>query len=725
MFLRVLLRRYRHSSAAAGNPELKTAIFRKLPTKADISTVANATTKLLHMSLSKEEVANLKSHELTRLMKTPFEAPLESETFHYTVLEIIHDNLVKNTALVSKLLGALPTPEAKASMIHSLMEYYKSDKLRHSVLAYIRNANSNACRKEVLLCLEKILFESNSRPEDAVQMAISYLRALALTGQVNSSSFPIEHRILEMLLKYTDQAQRVELYGCMVQTNTRFVNHRHFEELKNQLLRGSHIDRVVARTGILNAKWHDTEKFEYTDLHKRQMTVFFSVGDLAFFTHQALKSKDIINANLYLDLTVTKFEQSNHPKNLQTILEVMLSHSMTFKGPRECVKFLRYILDSGLEVSPFLLMKILTRLRLDGCTEEALLMVNFLHSEKLPTTLRSKLVHEIMQIITNKFASEPKIIVGYFAALFGGKNDEMLWLLYDLGLLRAIHHPSVDVESPFGTIDRADIHKDLMNSTLTSTVFDLVYATLVKSLPLNDRRNPQFIKKLYLAYERKVVEAQQNAKSGLEFLQESKISENVVSSLIEQLIFENPDEPNLAELVHDQRRYDTAKFISDLFLANVKVSDTGRKVFLLDAMISSSILKHFDLPFAAKLFRHGRSVDLPLSFNQLFPFIMHHYLRGEQKKARVWYDLLVGSGLRAKSVASDRLVEIARELQWPVKGSFYLNQVKKKNRAARREMEALRENSEISEPDSPSLSDELRNLLFEITEKGIEDEKKP
>lgn len=648
------------------NPQLRPKVFTK-PLPSALCELSLSTYPNPLYSLNVEELLKLSEKQYSHLLAVPFKNLAETDQFCNNVIQIVHENIISNTGVAARYLCTITNPEIREVVFGCLKYFYKDDRLRLSLLLFMENPMAPEARRQIFNNINHILFHSESLDAESAQIALSYLKKLALTGQVNEQALFLNQSLMEQLLQHLPGLQ--ELYACLFHLNMKFADIGRFEELKKSLLFGSNIDKVVARTGILDPKWHDVHRFEFSETHKLKMVHFFTCNDLVMFTNHAIKEKDVVNANLYLDLLVSKFELSsqlgNHQKDLQYILSVMLNHSMTFKGAPECLKFLKYMLETGLEIKPAMLLRVLSRLREDSYCDEALFLINFLHTEKLDSTQKSILVREIMQVITQKFAEHPQVAVGYFAAMF--KQDSALQLLQDLGILDLVYG---DI-SLFSAIKRADIHEDLTQVEMSHSILHSMYLIVLKNLP--HRPSPELIKKLYDKYMLKV-----RAKEGIF----NNIDESILTLLVEQLLRVDPYATNGLDLVTDHGRFSLAKeIVSDFTTVQTKRQD--RKVYLVDLVITSSLLNHGDYGFAAKMIKRARDLGLPLSFNQIYPFIMYHYSKGELEKAERWYVLMTKNGVKSKSVAADKLFKIAKDLNWQVKGTSYRKLGNKRNQKAR------------------------------------------
>ncbi|KAM9908150.1 hypothetical protein OXX79_000556 [Metschnikowia pulcherrima] len=710
----------RQNSIAVLHPVLQQNTFsQKRPIESTLEIPQNTYPNPLY-SYDKAQLLSLNIKQLKHLVTLPVKSPSEKDRFHMHIIEIFHENLIKDTKLAVLYLDLITDSTVRDTIFEHLRKFYQSDPLRLSLLEYVINPASEKARKLVLGNLHSMLKVPNE-PKSAAAIAFSYITKLALTDRVNPESLLLYSNFSKVLYKHTPKDQWQQLYAAVLQTNIRFGNYHHYETVRDYLLQGSALDRFVARTGFLGAKWHHTEESNLPELHKKKMIHHFSISRLASFTQQAIRQRDITNGNMYLELLVSKFEVLNEPKHLQLVLSVMLSHSMTFKGPQECVSFLRYIIDSNLSVVPNTLLRILTALRLEKFYDEALLLVNYLHTEKLSATERGDLVAEIMKVITGKFSSHPKIAVAYYASLFNDEIDTALDILKDLMLLDLVYGPGA-VNHDYSIIERADIHEDLKKSDMSHEVLRDMYAVTLRSLVHEQKTNPVLIKTLYEAYTT-FLTIQRRNKNAKFVSGGRKADDSVIALFLDHLLRENPEARDDMNLVQDKFKFQTAKWIFKNYYGSLDSKQNIKDTYIFGLMITSALLKHQDLAFALRCFKKARDLSLPITFNQVYPLIMYHYSKAEMDKAQQWFTLLMQSGAEAKSVAADRVFDIAKEQKWPNTGTHYRNNVRVKKRLERDEVEKLkvdplsgvkREYKDDSHAPNTNFCDELEKFLHEL-----------
>lgn len=682
------LRRWSSVKTVESTPTLRSNLFsRELPSKVLDTPLDTHPNPLF--SFSKDDLLKLDVQDLHHLLRIPYKSVAETDKFCFNILEIVHESIVSNPQLAARYLCAITDREMRETVVGCLKDYYKSDRLRRSLVMFIDNPTAAETRREILETLEKVLCSLSNSPDEAAQMGLTYLKKLALTGVVNPSIMFAPEQAVNVLMTQLPKLSRSQLYACLLHINMKFQNADQFEKLKKSLLLGSNIDKLVARTGQIDAKWQHVNQYDFDDTHKTRMVNFLTFNDLARFTEQAIKDKDVVNANLYLDLLVTKFEKhgpsTQNRKALQTMLNTMLHHSMVFKGPQECIKFLKYMKDSGLEIRPATLLRILYRLRVDSCWDEALFLINYLHTEQLDSAQRAILTREIMMVITQKFERHPQVAVGYFASVFGSETYDLLQLLEELQLLPLVYGPEF---SDLSNIKKADIHDDLKGAKLTHGALREMYLAVLKNLLPERRTNSDLIDHLFSQYMAKIEHADAENDTASIF-HPANVDDGIVSLLLDHLLRLDPYARDTMDLHSDQAKFDVAKLIYTRFYGEIPLKKHQCKVYTLDLMTTSSLLYHRDLVFAGQVIRRARELEMPFSFNQLYPFIMYHYSKGEHEQARQWYSLLTSNGVKAKNICADRLIAVAKELDWPIKGTQYRSTSHNKNKRARQEMARL------------------------------------
>lgn len=658
-------------------------------------------------SVNKDQLLQLKNSQLKDLLRLPCIDSNKTDTLCMSLLDVIHDNILLNPEQATRVLRAAQGTKYQSMLFDSLKEFYKNDPLRWSIAAFIEDPTDRTHRQMVMTNLTEILSDSKKSNEEASLTALSYLRRLALTDVHNPKSFILTSEHAYRLYNALPVHRRADLFGVMVQINMRFGSGRLYDGMKNYLLRGTQLQRLVVRTGLLDVKSHDILKTDFSENHKQKMVSFYNIEDIMNFVKYQMRRKDVALANLYLDLMVSKFEMMGDASHLRGVLETMIIHSMTFKGPQECIKFFKYILDSSLELEISTLIKVLVELTNQAYYDEALLLVNYMHTEILSGDQKSYLVREIVKIISGKFADYPKIAIGYFASLFG---DAGLKILQDLSVLDVIYARS-NSDTLYSFISKADIHEDLRHSQLTHAILKEIYTNLFRSLPQAQSTNPALVRKLYDSYRSQIVKQLPES-----VFRADNMDASIIELFIVYLLEERPNERGNTKLHRDKLRYETAKYIAQDFFSLPEVKGAAKNVHLIELLIQSSMLRHHDLSFAISLIKYAKDLALPMTFKQIYPFIMFHYSKGEQDQAFRWYSLLLQSGIKSNSIEGDELIRVAKELNWPVKGTYFRQMVRAKNRKARREAHKLEHQTVLMSPESDTAENNKEgNFLHELS----------
>lgn len=669
-----LLRCY---SVPATNPTIKKNPFSERPLPRNILDLPQDVFPNPLLSLPKSDILNLKEPELQHLLSIPGGSAAEQEDLFLNVVQIINDTIISDTNKAAFFLEAFQNSALDLPISACLLESYKKNLLRRSIIAFLDEPGSKQARQDIARVLKEMSDKLNVNKEESAHMVLSYLEKLAALRGVNPHPIMIPSLILDLIINHLNPLDKRKLYACLVQGNLKFANKDHFHLLKTTLLNGGPLSKLVARTGLMNIKWHDVAKFEYDEIQKERMINFFSFSELKYFAELALKEKNILDSNLYLELLVTKFERSDDTSHLQDVLQLMLVHSMLLKGPQGCIRFLRYNAELGLSTNMDTIIKVLEKLRAEEYFDEALFLINYLHKEELNDRQRLKLVSEIMHVMIKKFEDHPQIVTGYFAALFNDENKSALHLLKDLNLLDLVFADNNEQVSVHA-VKEADIHEDLKKSKLEHGTLYNMYYVILRNLDLKQSTNPLFIKLLYEAYSSQVRSAMASNNEQSAF-HEHNIDESIITLFLEYLLRSEPHDRNSMNLSKLRLNYETAKSMVDDFMATVNVSRSRKNIYLADLLIYSSLMQFHDISYALRMLKITRSSELPVTFNQIYPFIVFHLQRKENDRALQWYQILVENGVKARSKAADDLFKIVKELNWPVKGSQYRSAYRRQN----------------------------------------------
>lgn len=677
----------RFYSSLAANPCLKKDPFTNRPLPSNILDVPLNTYPNPLLTLNKEQILGLKDQELHHLLSIPGGTSVELEQLFLNVVLIINDNLIADPQRAAFFLEIFEKSTFELPISAFLKESYKGNRLRKSIVSFLDDPNDEEARSDVLGVLEEMAERLNNDPKDSAMMIYNYLHKLSALRIVNKRKLSVSSKVLDLLNLHLTETEKRNLFAYLLMSNIKFQNTDHFNSLRNTLFQGGPLSKLVARTGLKDAKWHHTVHCEFSELHKEQMTRFFTFNELKSFATKALLEKNFLDSNLYLELVVSKFEQFSSNKHLQDVLEIMLIHSMILKGPQECIRFFRYNVESGLKIETRTLLKVLQKLREENLFDEALFLINFLHKEYLEPSQRKKLVVEIMHVMQKKFINHPQVVVGYFAALFNDEKESALRLLQDLELLDLIYGNGEE-KMLHDVIKVAVVHEDLKRSELTHAILSRMYSLILRNASLEETRNPTFIMGLYGAYMSQVRNAM-DLGNKTSIFHEDNIDESVISLFMEYLLRKNPHDPDSMELSPQKLNYDTAKFIASDFSNTVSVRRIGKKTYLIDLLIYSSILQHNDITFGLQMLKRARKDNLPVTFNQIYPFVSYHLSRKENDKALGWYQIMVENGVKARSTTANKLFKTAKDLNWPVKGTQYKSSQTHRNKEIRKKLQLV------------------------------------
>lgn len=676
---------HRLYSASVTNPCLKKDLFSKRPIPSNVLDLPLNCYPNPLLTLEKDEILELKDQELNHLLSIPGGSPAELENLFLNVVLIINDTLIADTPKAALYLEKFEKSHFELPITALLRESYKNNRLRRSIVSFLEDPTDEETRFDIGQVITDLAQRKQCASKEKTQILLNYLQKLSCVRRINMKCIYLPLLVLDLLLKELSALDKRNLFSYLVHANIKFEQKDHYNELKLSLLQSAPLSKLVARTGLKDPKWHDLAKTDFDDLHKQRIVEFYSFNELKSFAHQALREKNFFDSNLYLELIVTKFELFSNNKHLQDVLEIMLLHSMILKGPQECIRFFRYNVETGVKIETRTLLKVLEKFREEGLLDEALFLVNYLHKENLLPSQRQKLTSEIMLVMRKKFVNHPQIVVGYFAALFNNENKEALQLLHDLKLLDIFY--CADGENiDISVIKEAVLHEDLKGSKLNHDVLFQMYSFALASLPLKVSTNPLFIRNLYDAYIMKVNSAM-SENDNTSLFHEENLGENIISLFVEYLLRTHPHDPNSMILSTEVLKYDTAKYVVNDFFNVANVKWIRKKTYLIDLLIYSSLMKHNDFAFAMEMLKRARSTNLPVTFNQIYPFITYHLLRNEEEKALQWYEIIVQNGVKARSTAAYDLFKTAKDLNWPVKGSQYISSVRQRNKKIRENLQ--------------------------------------
>lgn len=683
-------------------------------------------------SMPKELLVDLLDNELSHLLAIPYRSIAETSDFCQNMVDIIYEQLLEDSAYAARCCDLISAHDFKSAVFRPLADRCATDTVRKSILLYILGPGQDF-RKTFFTSIAYI--STSDKPlEVRCSMLLSYLRALSKTGQINENPLLLADRLYDRVVGVVPREKYAELYSYFLHLNIQANHIKRQDGLKRALLEGSNTEKFVVRTGWMDPRFHDVRRFDFDALHRQRMTLFFSVRDLRTFVLHAVKLNDVVNANLYLDLLVSKFETKSASlearigdslveDDVQTVLHVILNHIMVFKGLQSCIKVLRYMVKNHLEVHFETLLLVLSNLRQHGHFVEALLLVNHMDLLKLEVAQKRLLVHEVVHLIHHKFPASPKVLLGYITAIFDKTTESsekgsipVLQLLADLRILETVY----GTKDALSKVERANIDERLTGFELSHAILECVYESVLRLESTS--KTPASIAGLYDVYIQ-----QKEAFPDL--------NDHVVTLFAKFLLKENPMKPDM-DLVASQANYTAACDMVDDFLLRNDLPRAASSVYLFDLMISAGLLKHNDYAYASKMIRRSRKLGLPFTFNQIYPFIMYHYQRGEHSQAEKWYKEITRHGVKTTAMPAKNLFKIARELKWDINGFVYRKFGIYKNHKAREEMQRLHRDpilmvetkedledavtDDLIAPGSSAdvnLGDELAKVLHEIAQR--------
>ncbi|CAH2352991.1 hypothetical protein CLIB1423_09S00386 [[Candida] railenensis] len=753
---------------SAARPSIKSALFTSHNSKKEsyeLDRIPLDTFPNPIFCMNKDEISNLTKYEFLHLIQIPYKSISEVDLFAYNLTQILNDLLISDTRKAYHMLNSIKDEPMRGIVVEGLMGLYTDNSIKRSILKSISNDHQSI--KWDLIESINFIFKSNTGANEGKEgeeslssLLLKYLDTLASIPNVNHHQILIPDKLYQEIFSIIPRSSYGQFFACLVHINIQPFNSSLLNPLKHALIMGSNLEKFIVRTGVRNAKWHDIHYSGIDDSHKRRMHNFFTLKELAANAMNSIRSKEIIESNLYLNLVVEKFEMnctdevtqqksgnerktlisSTISEDIQTVLFVLLNHIMTFKGSEYCVKVLKYMLDNQLNVSIETLLAILRNLREHGYHEESLVMLNNINLDNLARKDKLKIVEEILLLISEKFPDQPKVLLGYIVAFY----DRIIKQLDLLGVLQPIYGSlpgGRDLENWTSTIQKANVDQKLSSLThrLSSTTVKILYGTILRSQfesdPVGIESFARFVESLYTSYI-------------IHFKKLDPLSEDVLANFVKYLLKVNPEGYGM-NFTSGAANYQIAKHIMEDFHSNdFNVSRKHRSIHLYDTLVYSALNVHQDYQFAFKMVQKSRAFGLPFTFNQVYSFIKYHYSRHEHSRAELWYNQLTGDGIKANSSQSKEIFKIARELNWDVNGFVYRKMGIKRNRLKKEEYKKVMQDpfrfieSKESEEDEISveliganevypvgekrhredtnLADELSTLLYQVSQQSKE-----
>lgn len=642
-------------------------------------------------TMSRDEILQLKKAEYLHLLRIPYRAPEEQSLFCENLIQILDETIIDNPKNCAYLIQGLEDSVLKDTVSSALRQRFKENNVKLSIYEYIADPGSDQFRRLFLDNIRGI----SQLAEQKQNVLRNYLRALVQTGIMNHKRpILLNIKMYLLLIAMTPPTRFHELYLCLFHINAQTKDIRKIERLKKTLNNGSPLEKFVMRTGWMDPKWHETLTTKFKEDHKRQMVSFFTVSDLKVLAETFVKRNDIINANIYLNLLVSKLEHKTNqmasksyvldgdsPLNsdINTIIEVALQYFMTFKSPTSCLKILKYMNKNNLKVSFKVFHIIIKQLVKQNHFQEALMTINSIPLNELSATERHELAEEILILVKKQFPNIPEVMVGYIAAIMG---KPALILLNDLHLLGITYG-----NGHFGRIllldqiKSANIDERLTGFNMTANTLANYYEILLHSV--HENLSVDDICKLFDIY---MAQAMDKDK------QFPTVNDRVVYHLINFLLRKSPGSQDFN--LHDSReRMIAAKQIFYKFTQEFKLRRLEISKSTFDLLIYASLMVHKDFTFAADVIKYSRLRHVPFTFNQIYPFIHYHYSREEYDRAHIWYKELVKHAVVATAAPAKELFRIARELNWEVTGFVFKKFRIQNNQKARKQLENVRMDS--------------------------------
>ncbi|CUM47814.1 unnamed protein product [Debaryomyces fabryi] len=690
-------------------------------------------------NMSKDEILELNSQSYLHLLNIPYRSISETDKFCLSIIEIANEFIILDTKKVTKLLINIKDTDMASIITSTLRKYFINDRVKSSILEFMDSPISDNFREGFFNNISHILELQDKGDDQKSEILLSYLNKLALVGSVNKRPLILNKNFYDKIISVVPESRYAEFYSYLLNLNIQTYATQQLDSLKYKLIMGSNLEKFVVRTGWMNSKWHDVQRPDFDSIHQEKMIQFFSIKDLKMFALFAIKKEDIVDATLYLNLIVSKFEgkckqrmesdftpgliQTTLQADIQSVLNVILSYIMAFKGSQSCIKVLKYMVKNHLDVKFENLLTIMNNLRDQGYFQEALLLMNNIDLKSLNNTQLLNLIEEILKLIKEKYPTSPKILIGYVSSMFSGKTENLednmgLSLLDDLNLLSVVYSGGEigKLSQSLSIVQKANVDDSLTGFEFTANGLTHVYEIILNSLP-SSQITPNYILKLYEAYILMIMiskDSTMNIEGGnqLYVFYENNLNDHVITIFMKYLLKLNPTSADM-DLVTSEANFEAAKYIIDDFLSKVDLKRSNRSVYLFDLLIYSSLLVHQDYKFASKMIRASRSYGLPFSFNQIYPFIMFHYYRNEYKQAELWYRELVKHGVRSKATPTKNLFKIARELNWDVSGFVYRKFGIHKNYRKREELAKLQRDPVLFIEDN-QVEDEVTEELIDV-----------
>lgn len=627
-------------------------------------------------SMTKQDLFALDKRQYKTLVQLKIEDIQHAETFCLNLRSIIEDNLLKDHKLIAHFLDGVSI-KIKELVFASLKRLYFNNKIKLSCIELLDDAGNQFTHTLINDILSSIMSTSKDQ-ETKSKMIMSYLRNLAHLDVINPHCITVKQATYDQIVSCLPRTKLSELYSYLLNVNIKPESG--ILKLQQILRKGSELERFVLRTGKLDVEWHDTVAVIDKKLNKK-MYYFFTFDMLKVFAFQAIKRDDLVDSNLYLDLIVSKFEEEckeleDSPfvidnvkeiidKKVEEILRIIMFHLITFKGVESSLDILRYMVKNNLKAKLPILLTMMSNFRQKGYLDEAILLIDNMNLDDITQPAKLKLVDEIFKLTAAKYSKEPNVVIGYALTAFQFPLNGLRPLLENLKLINE-------------SIQVANIDPRLIG---TPFQHDQLYEIYKCYLASKQHVTPEMIEELFDLYCKYLPR-------DLKQFKDDKISDKILTLFLNFLMKPNPFSQQM-NLIEIETNYEIAKKIIIKFYDTFNVNSNLIKPYPLELMIYSSLLHHHELTLATRLMKISHQYKLPFTFNQVYPFIIYYYENGDFDRAKSWYNLLVGSGIKSKSKDMKRVYRIVRELQWEVNGYNYRRHIIRKNYAKREALQTI------------------------------------
>lgn len=699
-------------TSSLNTPRLRPFIFSKKNEEINWKSLPHDTYPNPLFAMSTSDISDLKMDEYLHLINIPYKMIDETEQFCNNIVSVIEDIILTDPERATKYYDFIEDSEIQYKINTQLRGQVHRDIIKSTLVEMMIDQSSEKFRAQFFETLAYIFKLPEERYADAL---LSFLNKLTKFDKIIEEPLIMNSHLFEKVLRVMPRERFAELYAYLVHLNIQTYVLTHIEKLKHELLSGSNLEKLVAKTGLLNPKWHDIRNPKISGIHLNRMRNFFSVRDLARLATFSIEKKDIVLSNMYVSLLVTKFEKkcklvtnadfkfrrgdSDIRTDITLLLKVLINHVMIFKGSHECLRMLEYMVQNNLKITFDVLIIVIRNLRRQGFFEEALSLMNNIRPESLSHAQRLLLTDQILCLIQAKYPISPKIMFGYVTSIFKDGNN----LLNQLGLLGLVYQDGavVQFQNPEVQVERANMDERLTGFDFTPKALVQVYEMCLLSLP-KSTITPQFVKQLHDAYIRTIIEFDYPV------FNKSRQSDEVTTLLIKYLLKMDTESSDMDIVASDTAYAICKEIIHDFSTCTANPVRRKRSPYLFDLLITSALTVHKDYNFATSMIRESRSLNLPFTFNQIYPFIMYHYEKKEYRQAELWYEQMVKYGVKCDSQPSKHVFKIARELGWDVKGVVYRKQGIKRNYKKKEELKKLLKdpivfvgNDEISDDTDP------------------------